>query len=32
MTQSINQHIFVLYICDLHNIREEEKLKRASFL
>ena len=35
ITQSMSQHtfmFFVLYLCELHNIREEEKLKRAQFL
>ena len=25
-------HVFYLYICDLHNMHEEEKFRRGSFL
>ena len=35
MTQKMNRHtfiLFLLYICELHNAREIEKLKRAKFM
>ena len=34
-TQKMSQHTFVfflLYLCDLHNIREESKLVQGSFM
>lgn len=35
ITQKMSQHTFffyLLYLCELHNIRESEKLKVAGFL
>ncbi len=35
MTHKMSQHtfmFFLLYLCDLHNIREEKKLHRAGFM
>ena len=32
MTQKMSQHKFMLYICDLHNIWEEQKLQCAGFV